>query len=1027
MNKKFSTLLTAGLLVSGSLFSSAFAADQLKIGDLVQKLEGGKYHLVMNDAAPSTSQWAYGFTGYNANTGEITESVADIATATSDGVDPEAYLWTVSTASILDGGTVKTGYTLTNVKTGKTLRFNAAGSPVLNTNDDAVSNVIAFGNEIKKYDATDAATTFANAEWIWVVSTANAGHSVYLRLNGQNLMSQNPGFVFNFYKAADETVSGGVLNELYNSNGFNLKLADKYKDVANIFADQRIKAIEVSTAITVETGYTYPTGTYFAVSTPAGSYQGLTGDDALSYLQACEFIVVSPTENVSADNGEKNSGYGFTFTTVSGKDLNKYTVATNDASYDARKAATGDEVSVYNAIFKVTKNNASASSYKLELPTFRYQKADGSYNQKSIGIALAERKYGSATYLCTQSTATTIFSYVEANVVKGTEFLNEEGVAAIYNIQFASGANDATELDKYLYASAYNNTLYAKGLVLTDTDLPEFQFIVTEVSGNNVTFTNRANNSVKFTTQLFDEGDGVYSLSINSASTTKQFTVLNIEATTNNVVKAPAVTDLNLKHVKLSVPESTDKLNGTVSVNSGAIVSLSFARDNAPSSNKLYATVDATRTGYAFAAPSYSSLEAAQLQLVKDDTKAPTYRTLTYAYRVGSGDEAKVKFVTKGDTIAYYSYQLQLIIDGEETGYYLKSPAANTTTGLTSAYTFTQTTGTEFVIKENVDGSYAIMQSYVADEGLFINYWKADQDNDLGYYIRNAYTPVMRDFTEEMKSHYIKTYLASETPAVSWPAEDGYVSFLSDKGNYISMDDDRDGLVVKADEQVFKLNAADTDALIPTFFISKYVDGTRYYMYNPTDSLNYYIAPGDYDKQYQVSEDATKIIFKEGELNETADIMTTMSKGQLVEVAEKANNKGVKAGLKNFKFQLLEDPYTGYYRIRCVGAKAGENYLAAINGKLIVGAEETQAQLFEISETDIPTSNESVAASEVSVVAVNGAIIVKGAAGKVVTVANILGQTIANQVAASDNVTIAAPAGIAVVTVDGEATKVVVK
>ena len=44
-----------------------------------------------------------------------------------------------------------------------------------------------------------------------------------------------------------------------------------------------------------------------------------------------------------------------------------------------------------------------------------------------------------------------------------------------------------------------------------------------------------------------------------------------------------------------------------------------------------------------------------------------------------------------------------------------------------------------------------------------------------------------------------------------------------------------------------------------------------------------------------------------------------------------------------------------------------------------------------------------------------------------VTVANILGQTIANQVAVSDNVTIAVPAGIVVVAVDGEATKVVVK
>ena len=87
-----------------------------------------------------------------------------------------------------------------------------------------------------------------------------------------------------------------------------------------------------------------------------------------------------------------------------------------------------------------------------------------------------------------------------------------------------------------------------------------------------------------------------------------------------------------------------------------------------------------------------------------------------------------------------------------------------------------------------------------------------------------------------------------------------------------------------------------------------------------------------------------------------------------------------------------------------------------------------QAEVFNAEVTDEnPTANEAVEAAEVSVVAAQGAIIVKGAAGKVVTVANILGQTIANQVAASDNVTIAAPAGIAVVTVDGEATKVVVK
>ncbi|MDD6100625.1 MAG: DUF6383 domain-containing protein, partial [bacterium] len=109
--------------------------------------------------------------------------------------------------------------------------------------------------------------------------------------------------------------------------------------------------------------------------------------------------------------------------------------------------------------------------------------------------------------------------------------------------------------------------------------------------------------------------------------------------------------------------------------------------------------------------------------------------------------------------------------------------------------------------------------------------------------------------------------------------------------------------------------------------------------------------------------------------------------------------------------------------------KDGEGYIKWMNGVVVAVDDIKNADVFNMIEGEVgdPTANESVEAAEVSVVAVKGAIIVKGAAGKVVTVANILGQTIANQVAASDNVTIAAPAGIAVVTVDGEATKVVVK
>ena len=89
-----------------------------------------------------------------------------------------------------------------------------------------------------------------------------------------------------------------------------------------------------------------------------------------------------------------------------------------------------------------------------------------------------------------------------------------------------------------------------------------------------------------------------------------------------------------------------------------------------------------------------------------------------------------------------------------------------------------------------------------------------------------------------------------------------------------------------------------------------------------------------------------------------------------------------------------------------------------------------QAQVFHFGETDEEaTANEGIeAASTITVVATNGAVIVKGAEGKAVTITNVLGQTIANTVIASSEATISAPAGVVVVAVEGEAAvKAIVK
>ena len=79
------------------------------------------------------------------------------------------------------------------------------------------------------------------------------------------------------------------------------------------------------------------------------------------------------------------------------------------------------------------------------------------------------------------------------------------------------------------------------------------------------------------------------------------------------------------------------------------------------------------------------------------------------------------------------------------------------------------------------------------------------------------------------------------------------------------------------------------------------------------------------------------------------------------------------------------------------------------------------------NKDDIATENETIATTEVAVIANNGSVVVKNAAGKNVVVSTILGQVVANEVLTSDNATINVPAGIVVVAVEGESFKVNVK
>ena len=132
---------------------------------------------------------------------------------------------------------------------------------------------------------------------------------------------------------------------------------------------------------------------------------------------------------------------------------------------------------------------------------------------------------------------------------------------------------------------------------------------------------------------------------------------------------------------------------------------------------------------------------------------------------------------------------------------------------------------------------------------------------------------------------------------------------------------------------------------------------------------------------------------------------------------------------EDFKIQTLWKEYAPNTKEADRGVSE-EGYLRWVNGCVVVDKGYMRGDVFNMNEdeTRTPTANEEITAEgRVVVAGVNGAVVVKGAEGKNVIVSTILGKVVANEVVSSDNATIAAPAGVVVVSVDVESFKVVVK
>ena len=196
----------------------------------------------------------------------------------------------------------------------------------------------------------------------------------------------------------------------------------------------------------------------------------------------------------------------------------------------------------------------------------------------------------------------------------------------------------------------------------------------------------------------------------------------------------------------------------------------------------------------------------------------------------------------------------------------------------------------------------------------------------------------------------------------------------------------------------------------------------KFYMVSYADS----IAPVDRSNDtIKYSQDnLTRIGFVAAKRVGTDSLAITKAVGA---AAADTLNVTEKLGVTNATFAFaIDENNDEAYRIEVAPTK----YVSYLNGILVEGAKE-QAQLFNVNATDLtPTDNEEISVEAgVQVIGGKGAITVQGAAGKTVTVYNFQGRALASTTLTSDNQTIAVPAGLVAVSVEGEpeAISVVVK
>lgn len=1001
----------------GALFSSAQAQTPVDLGEKATEVSSGSMYYIVQQAdvanLAATTDFLMGMSKKDVTLAPLAVAAVDnsgVGFTTAAEEDIENYLWTVTTAD-QEGGKY---YTLKNVKTGAFLAvdkatFGASGIIIAAADAVEAKNVIRFS-----FGADGTAAYESKTGANLVPKGGAAANSLILADGSITFGTDNTKKVI-LYSVKTQPVAATDLNAAYGGAGFSFA-PDGIEVEENIF-DQSIKAFDVTADIELEKGVrAIKAGTYFATSYPdelAEKSEIVKADVEAGYFDACTFIAVSPTDNFKTSKLPQANGEGFKFTTVKGEDLNTYIAGDNLSSKE--------EVSIFNAAFTVTEPNefASADKYKMSLTArvLADPKASSNKDQKHAvkNIQVIATAIQNVNYITTSSEGS-LFKVASTKLVKAASLLKDEKAPSVFNIQFVSGKGTKdSEYNKYMGVAIADGSalqLVAQGSALAALNTPQYQFVISKIDAKtqNVTFTN-LETGVTFTSTLFaTENEGEYKL-VGVAAGTDLDKVVVAKDDEKNYASAA---DLEGKVITLNAVKVDPFAGFAVKDQTSGAVILKFAKSAALDAEKLYIGVDektATKT-----ALYDKESQAIKVKFIPvEEADKPLGDPQTYCYnKDGKVYTASQKMVT------YYSYYAQ-IIDGEDNDDYLKISTANLEIEANKVIGTSDPT-TTFVIKENKDGSISLFAaaSFATAAATTI----ATSDGETITANAGKVYGVAGDDA-------IKLYSVAEELGVSLEAKPRHAAFQSTTGGYISLNEKNEGVVAiktAADADLtLWLDTADSKAVIPSFYISQRgatAAAQRLYMFNVADSVKNAISDAK-KAEYQWYENINKVIFKAATLV-SPDTLSTTVNGKAALVATSADqNKGILGGLNNFKYQILKvaDTDDEYY-IRNVDG----DYLVSYNGLLTLNSDRTKAMKVVVEKGEAPVANDAINASAVSVIATDGAIIIKGAQGKEVAISNILGQTIANTVLSSDNATISAPAGVVIVAIEGEAAvKAIVK